>query len=123
MHRVILFYFLSPCHPMACHLNRPGCQVVGPNTPTPETFAEALFADTSTWALTDRGRLEAMVPVTVLLEQAASQIVVLPNSNTDKELKKKFEVSQCGDTAVRALLVSLLNDALEKAWGCMLRGT
>lgn len=61
--------------------------------PTPETFAEALFTDTSTWALTDRGRLEAMVPVTVLLKQAASQIVVLPNSNSDKELKKKFEVS------------------------------
>eukprot|EP00752_Nemacystus_decipiens_P016983 g15208.t1 len=68
-------------------------RVVGPNMPTPETFAEALFTDTSTWALTDRGRLEAMVPVTVLLKQAASQIVVLPTSNVDKELKKKFEIA------------------------------
>ena len=72
---------------MTGHRNRPRCQCVGPNTPTPETFAEALFTDTSTWAVTDRGRLEAMVPVTMLLQQAASQIVADPN-----ELKKKFEV-------------------------------
>lgn len=64
-------------------------QCVGPNTPTPEAFAEALFTDTSTWAVTDRGRLEAMVPVTKLLLKAAS----LPGTGTDDFLKKKLEVS------------------------------
>ncbi|CAM9586326.1 unnamed protein product [Ectocarpus fasciculatus] len=47
---------------------------IGPSTPTPESFAEALFTDTSTWAITDRGRLEAMVPVTVVLEKALRQL-------------------------------------------------
>eukprot|EP00903_Cladosiphon_okamuranus_P009929 g9426.t1 len=86
---------------------------VGPNMPTPETFAEALFTDTSTWALTDRGRLEAMVPVTVLLKQAASQIVVLPNNNADKELKKKFEIA--------ILFVEAAWRRRAKSWGYLLQ--
>lgn len=62
---------------------------VGPSTPTPEDFAEALFTDTSTWAVTDRGRLEAMVPATDVLQKAYRQISAIspPDSN-----KKKLEV-------------------------------
>lgn len=48
-----------------------------------------------------------MVPVTVLLEQAANQIVIRPNSNTDKELKKKFEVCRWRYCAVLMVVVGL----------------
>ncbi|CAN0487489.1 unnamed protein product, partial [Scytosiphon promiscuus] len=40
----------------------------GPRAPTPETFADALFNDNSSWAVTDRGPIEAFVPVTRVLE-------------------------------------------------------
>lgn len=43
-------------------------QCTGPRAPTPETFADALFNDNSSWAVTDRGPIEAFVPVTRVLE-------------------------------------------------------
>ncbi|CAB1101350.1 unnamed protein product [Ectocarpus sp. CCAP 1310/34] len=41
---------------------------MGPNVATPELFAEALFTDTSSWTVIDRGPFEALVPITVVLE-------------------------------------------------------
>lgn len=42
-------------------------QSMGPNVATPELFAEALFTDTSTWTVIDRGPFEALLPITVSL--------------------------------------------------------
>ncbi|CAM9343925.1 unnamed protein product, partial [Scytosiphon promiscuus] len=41
---------------------------MGPNVATPELFAEALFTDTSSWTVIDRGPFEALVPITSVLE-------------------------------------------------------
>lgn len=38
---------------------------MGPNVATPELFAEALFTDTSSWTVIDRGPFEALLPITV----------------------------------------------------------
>lgn len=38
---------------------------MGPNVATPELFAEALFTDTSSWTVIDRGPFEALQPITV----------------------------------------------------------
>ncbi|CAN0246322.1 unnamed protein product, partial [Ectocarpus sp. 12 AP-2014] len=53
----------------------------GPRAPTPETFADALFNDNSSWAVTDRGGIEALVPVTRVLENT---IDVLDDEDPDK---------------------------------------
>ncbi|CBJ28671.1 conserved unknown protein [Ectocarpus siliculosus] len=41
---------------------------MGPNVATPELFAEALFTDTSSWTVIDRGPMEALLPITSVLE-------------------------------------------------------
>ncbi|CAM9588528.1 unnamed protein product [Hapterophycus canaliculatus] len=41
---------------------------MGPNVATPELFAEALFTDTSSWTVIDRGPFEALVPISSVLE-------------------------------------------------------
>eukprot|EP00752_Nemacystus_decipiens_P002572 g2410.t1 len=41
---------------------------MGPNVATPELFADALFTDTSSWTVIDRGPFEALLPITVVLE-------------------------------------------------------
>ncbi|CAN0214477.1 unnamed protein product, partial [Laminaria digitata] len=41
---------------------------MGPNVATPELFAEALFTDTSSWTVIDRGPFEALLPITRVLE-------------------------------------------------------
>lgn len=43
-------------------------QSMGPNVATPELFAEALFTDTSSWTVIDRGPMEALLPITSVLE-------------------------------------------------------
>lgn len=45
---------------------------MGPNVATPELFAEALFTDTSSWTVIDRGPLEALLPITHVLENMLS---------------------------------------------------
>lgn len=45
---------------------------MGPNVATPELFAEALFTDTSSWTVIDRGPFEALLPITVSREQGSS---------------------------------------------------
>lgn len=40
-------------------------QSMGSNVATPELFAEALFTDTSSWTVIDRGPFEALLPITV----------------------------------------------------------
>ncbi|CAM9461459.1 unnamed protein product, partial [Ectocarpus fasciculatus] len=60
---------------------------IGPSSSTPESFAEALFTDTSTWAITDRGRLEAMVPVTVVLQKAVSHLRASSGADQDPVVK------------------------------------
>ncbi|CAM9286827.1 unnamed protein product, partial [Laminaria digitata] len=57
-------------------------RVTGPRAPTPETFAEALFNDNSSWAVTDRGPIEALVPVTRVLENT---IDLLADTHPDKD--------------------------------------
>lgn len=47
-------------------------QSTGPRAATPDAFVEALFNDNSSWAVTDRGPLEALVPVTRVLENTIS---------------------------------------------------
>eukprot|EP00903_Cladosiphon_okamuranus_P010618 g10041.t1 len=42
---------------------------MGPNVATPELFAEALFTDTSSWTVIDRGPFEALLPITVVIEK------------------------------------------------------
>lgn len=42
---------------------------------TPELFAEALFTDTSSWTVIDRGPFEALLPITVSFEKG---IEILP---------------------------------------------
>ncbi len=43
-------------------------QSMGPNVATPELFAKALFTDTSSWTVIDRGPMEALLPITSVLE-------------------------------------------------------
>lgn len=45
---------------------------MGPTVSTPELFAEALFTDTSSWTVIDRGPFEALVPVTHVLNNMLS---------------------------------------------------
>lgn len=66
----------------AAHLNRYAAtalpprllalQSMGPNVATPELFAKALFTDTSSWTVIDRGPFEALLPITVSFEKYAS---------------------------------------------------
>lgn len=64
------------------HLFFNSFQCTGPRASTPETFADALFNDNSSWAVTDRGPIEALVPVTRVLE---STIEFLEDDNEDKD--------------------------------------
>ena len=57
-------------------------QCTGPRAPTPDTFADALFNDNSSWAVTDRGPIEALVPITRVLENT---IEFMGDSNPDKD--------------------------------------
>ncbi|CAM9095802.1 unnamed protein product, partial [Laminaria digitata] len=54
----------------------------GPRAPTPESFADALFNDNSSWAVTDRGPIEALVSITRVLENT---IEFMEDSNPDKD--------------------------------------
>lgn len=47
-------------------------QSMGPNVATPELFAEALFTDTSSWTVIDRGPFEALLPITVSFEEKST---------------------------------------------------
>lgn len=47
---------------------------MGPNVVTPEMFAQALFEDTSSWTIIDRGPFEALVPIAeVIADHAESE--------------------------------------------------
>ncbi|CBJ28670.1 conserved unknown protein [Ectocarpus siliculosus] len=59
---------------------------MGPNVATPELFAEALFTDTSSWTVIDRGPFEALLPVTAVLEN------MLVNFDPASPSKTKLEV-------------------------------
>lgn len=61
-------------------------QSMGPNVATPDLFAEALFGDTSTWTVIDRGPFEALVPITEVMENMLSYFDV------DSPGKAKLEV-------------------------------
>lgn len=63
----------------------------GPRAPTPETFADALFNDNSSWAVTDRGGIEALVPVTRVLDNT---IDVLDDEDPDKASLQVFSTVQ-----------------------------
>eukprot|EP00903_Cladosiphon_okamuranus_P018216 g16755.t1 len=47
----------------------------GPRAPTPGAFADALFNDNFSWAVTDRGLIEALVPVTRVLENTIEVMI------------------------------------------------
>ncbi|CAM9439312.1 unnamed protein product [Ectocarpus fasciculatus] len=88
---------------------------IGPSTPTPESFAEALFTDTSTWAITDRGRLEAMVPVTVVLEKALRQLRAASSGEDQDPVVKNLEMA--------ILFVRAAWRRRAKLWGYLLNDT
>lgn len=56
---------------------------------TPELFAEALFTDTSSWAVIDRGPFEALLPITHVLEN------MLRSFDPASPGKTQLEVSEC----------------------------
>lgn len=68
-------------------------QCTGPRAPTPETFAEALFNDTSSWAVMDRGPMEALVPVTRVIENTME---AMSDDSPDKAKLQVRSVRQQG---------------------------
>lgn len=56
---------------------------------TPELFAEALFTDTSSWTVIDRGPFEALLPITHVLEN------MLRSFDPASPGKTQLEVSEC----------------------------
>lgn len=85
-------------------------QCTGPRAPTPDTFADALFNDNSSWAVTDRGPIEALAPITRVLENT---IEFMEDSNPDKDSPEvQF---------LRLLARSLFRDTKQRAFanvGC-----
>lgn len=73
-----------------CHLE---CvqQSMGPNVATPELFAEALFTDTSSWTVIDRGPFEALLPITHVLEN------MLDSFDPSSVGKMQLEVCACAN--------------------------
>lgn len=61
---------------------------MGPNVATPELFAKALFTDTSSWTVIDRGPMEALLPITSVLEN------MLDTFDPASPGKTKLEVSE-----------------------------
>lgn len=60
---------------------------MGPNVATPELFAEALFTDTSSWTVIDRGPFEALLPITQVLENTLSLFDASSPGKTQLEVR------------------------------------
>ena len=62
---------------------------MGPNVATPELFAKALFTDTSSWTVIDRGPFEALLPITDVLDNMLCHFDPSSAGKTQLEVRER----------------------------------